>query len=184
MTRPFRTALAPALAVFVVLALAVGGCGGETSAPEAVDAADAGDAGQGEAPEQEAPAAGVAGLGEPRDDLERFHGVYASPERPGRRWFVSAARRPPLSDAPEIPPGYLMVGALFGDVAPWPLRARSETTFEQAWVPEPQGEGLALEFETDAEGEAVALRFTQGSMKDAGRLERVGALPDALRRPE
>ncbi|MCR9061583.1 MAG: hypothetical protein NXI02_29925 [Rhodobacteraceae bacterium] len=43
-------------------------------------------------------------------------------------WFVAEARPHPGSDA-VIPPGHLMIGATFGDVAPLYMATMGETDF-------------------------------------------------------
>ncbi|MEZ5333106.1 MAG: hypothetical protein R2991_13900 [Thermoanaerobaculia bacterium] len=112
---------------------------------------------------------------------ELYYGVYADSDQPSRQWFVSEAKRPQFAEhAPEVPPGHLMIGALFGDVAPWQMKTLSETDFEQAWVMEGQ-EPVTVRFELDADGRAVALTFTDPMLADQGRLERRGDLPDDLR---
>jgi hypothetical protein len=67
---------------------------------------------------------------------------------------------------------------MFGDVAPWHLRTLSDTEFVQAWVPPGQPEAVSIEFEIDADGRAVAFRFTNQQNASAGRLERVADLPE------
>lgn len=114
-------------------------------------------------------------LGAPRDDLERFYGVYGEPD--GRRnFFVAEARSQPDARNP-VPPGYIMIGAMWGDVAPWYMRALEETRFEQGYVSEFQPAPLIVEFELGPDGRAVALRF-ETLFDDRGRMERVGDLPE------
>jgi hypothetical protein len=69
---------------------------------------------------------------------------------------------------------------MFGDVAPWHLRTVSEREFVQARVPDDhQPTPVAIEFELDADGHAVAFRFTNAEYATSyGRLERQGDLPD------
>lgn len=92
-----------------------------------------------------------ARLGEPRDDLERFYGEYRNPDI---GWIVRPAEASfEMLDATggeEIPPGYVMVYATRGDVAPYYLRAVADTRFES-------GRSGAVEFEIDANGEATAM---------------------------
>jgi hypothetical protein len=126
----------------------------------------------------EAPAAAAAHpeLGAPRDDLGRFYGVYGEPD--GRRnFFVAEARSQPDARNP-VPSGYIMIGAMWGDVAPWYMRSLAETRFEQVYVSEYQAEPLVVEFELGPDGRAVALRL-ETMFDDRGRLERVGDLPEA-----
>lgn len=114
-------------------------------------------------------------LGEPRDDLARFYGIYASADQPGRDFFVTKAKRNP--GAKPIPPGYLMVGAMWGDVAPWYMKSVGDLRFEQQWT-NPGAEPLVVEFESDEKGNAVSLQFLSGFLADRGRLEREGDLPE------
>lgn len=113
-------------------------------------------------------------LGEPREDLERFYGVYGDGDS-GRNFFVTAARRPEYAER-QIPPGYLMIGAMWGDVAPWYMKSVSETRFEQQWTT-PGAEPIIAEFETNEEGGARTLVF-ETVFDDRGRLQRVGELPE------
>jgi hypothetical protein len=75
-------------------------------------------------------------LGEPRDDLQRFAGIYGDPDaEPARDLFVAVRCD-----------GYLIVGATWGDAQDWHLRSLSD-----------------LEFEAEAfGGEAIRFRFTLG----------------------
>lgn len=114
-------------------------------------------------------------LGEPRNDLERFYGVYGDPDNPGRDFFVAKAERPAGSDV-NIPPGYLMVGAMWGDVAPWYMKSLSDTEFKQQWVSDFQSEPLAVNFELGEDGNAIALAF-KTMFADRGRLQRLNDLP-------
>lgn len=122
---------------------------------------------------------GEPALGMPLAEPERYYGVYATVAEPNRSWFVAAAKRPPYAEqAPEVPPGYLSLGAMFGDVAPWHLKTLSATDFVQAHPGPGQTEPLAIRFELDAEGRAAAFTFTQGAYAPPGRFLRVGDLPD------
>lgn len=172
-----------ALPLMLVASLAVAACGGaEEPAAEPVAPAG-GSVADGEAAAEGAGAAAPGSeahpeLGSPLEHPERYHGVYAHPDEPNRRWFVTEARRPPEAEqAPEVPPGYLALGAMFGDVAPWHMRTLSETEFEQARVSEFQPEPIAVEFELDGDGEAVAMTFTGGTSAPEGRFVREGDLP-------
>lgn len=114
-------------------------------------------------------------LGTPRNDLDRFYGVYGDPDNPGRDFFVAPARRNP--DAREqIPEGYLMIGAMWGDVAPWYMQSRSDTRFEQQWV-NPHSEAIVAAFELGEDDAAVALTFNT-VFAERGRLERLRDLPE------
>ena len=118
-------------------------------------------------------------LGMPLAEPERYYGVYATEAEPNRSWFVAAAKRPPYAEqAPEVPPGYLSLGAMFGDVAPWHLKTISATEFVQAYPGPGQAEPVAIRFELDSEGRAAAFTFTGGAYVPPGRFLRVGDLPD------
>lgn len=119
-------------------------------------------------------------LGEPRDDLERFYGVYGDPDNPGRDFFVKEAEAPIWMERLNIPPGFLMIGAMWGDVAPWYMKSLSETEFEQGIVPGHQEEPLLVTFELGEDSTAVALTF-ETMFDDRGRLERIGDLPERWR---
>ena len=122
---------------------------------------------------------GEPALGMPLAEPGRYYGVYATEAEPNRSWFVAAAKRSPYAEqAPEVPPGYLSLGAMFGDVAPWHLKTLSATDFVQAHPGPGQTEPLAIRFELDAEGHAAAFTFTQGAYAPPGRFLRVGDLPD------
>ena len=181
-----RTALS---STTILLLLALGACGGPEE-PGAGDAAPDPGAREtaavtpGEAEAESVPpeGAGAEGLdkwGPPLEDPERYYGVYASPERPDREWFVAEAKRPVWAErAPKIPPGHLAVGAMFGDVAPWNMRTLSETEFEQAEVSPGQPAPVTVAFELGEGGRAVAFRFTHEAAAAEGRLARVGDLPE------
>lgn len=158
--------------------LLLAACGGEsppasTGMDTAAGPATAQAAESGPAPQAD------QGLGEPLDDPSRYYGVYADPARPDRAWFIAEARRPVWAEqAPEVPPGHLALGAMFGDVAPWHLKTLSQTEFVQARVPDAQPEPVAIAVELDADGRAIAFRFTSGDLGTGGRLERVRDLPE------
>lgn len=113
-------------------------------------------------------------LGTPRDDLQRFYGVYGvAGER--RNFFVSEASN--SAGENPVPPGYLMVGTMWGDVQPWHMKSLADTRFEQVYVGQYQDAPLVVEFHTDGDGNAAALTFS-GMFEDRGRLKRIGDLPD------
>jgi len=148
--------------------------GGEAGSNSATLSADSGDGGSQESDE------GFY-LGGPRDDVERFFGLYG--ERGQRQFFVTEAKRPEYAErSPEIPPGYLAIDAMWGDVAPMHMKSLSESTFEQVdrsdFAPDQPN---VAEFEFGADGKAVALTFTKGSFSQYGRRERVGDLPEKFR---
>jgi hypothetical protein len=178
----------PALLVFMMLGASLIACGGSSESPPPPASSDAAStappAGEettsrAAAPGTADPAAADERLGAALPEPGRYYGVYASADRPDRQWFIAEATRPAYAEqAPEVPPGHLALGAMFGDVAPWHLKTLSPTRFEQAWVPDGQPEPVAIEFELDAEGKASAFRFTSRAQTELGLLERQGDLPD------
>lgn len=115
-------------------------------------------------------------LGQPRDDVERFIGIYGSEDRPNRDFFVTEARSG-RGEGPEIPPGYLMIGAMWADVAPWYMKSLGELRFEQQWT-NPGADPLVVEFKTDGDGNAVSMQFIGGFLADRGTVHRSGDLPE------
>jgi hypothetical protein len=111
--------------------------------------------------------------GEARSDLERFTGLYGDPaEKDEHRklWVMVSCD------------GYIVSGALWGDVAPWWMKTEGDKTFSytDSFVK------LNMEFETDANGKAVRLVHDLSYMKTP--LERLGPIPDdwepCLEQPE
>lgn len=174
--------------VLAMAAIVVAGCGERQAGNDAAEPAVGSPAspaspaivGQPEAAEDAtSPAPDGSSLGPALADPERYYGVYAEPGRPGRAWFITEATRPAYAErAPEVPPGHLMLGAMFGDVAPWQLKTLSRTEFVQAYPGSGQSEPVAIEFRLDANGEAAAFRFTAAALGDDEWLERTGDLPD------
>ncbi len=120
-----------------------------------------------------------SGLGPAIQSPERYYGLYAAPDRPNRQWFITEARNPEYAEfAPDVPPGHLMLGAMFGDVAPWQLRTLSETEFVQARLSAGANEPIEIEFRLDDSSRATALRFSGGPFANEAWLERVGDLPE------
>ncbi len=120
-------------------------------------------------------------LGTPRDDVQRYFGLYGDPGR--GQFFVTEAKRPKWAEqAPEIPPGHLAIGAMWGDVAPMHMKSLSETKFQQVDLSDfaPDTPNVA-EFEFGPDGNAVALTFTSGSFSEFNRRVRVGDLPKEWR---
>jgi hypothetical protein len=83
-------------------------------------------------------------LGQPRDDLERFAGIYGDPDRDPPRDFFVAVRCD----------GYLVIGATRGDAQNWYLRSRSELDFETETF---GGETITFGFTLGGDGRPVAL---------------------------
>jgi hypothetical protein len=155
-----------------------GPASGQASLPaaERSDAASASDGGNAAAGDG---TGGEAGLGLALDQPQRYYGVYASPDRLGREWFVAEARHPEWAErAPEVPPGHLMLGAKFGDVAPWHLKTLSDTEFVQARMNPGQDAPIRLEFRLGDDGRAEAFRFSGGPFASDAWIVRTGDLPE------
>lgn len=111
----------------------------------------------------------VFDLGEPREDLARFHGLYGDPANDrAPRFVVGEAQAEGLGPQP----GFLMISP--ANAGAWYMRSVAEARFEQ-WAPA-DGVAVVVAFETDANGAAVALVF-ETALPDVGRLERLGAAP-------
>ena len=108
------------------------------------------------------------------DDPGRYHGLYDSPE--GDTWFV-AESEPPMGMEMQIPPGHLMIGATFGDVAPYFLRTESETRFLRPGYNE-YNPDIVVEFDLPDTGPATALSFTFGDREPESWV-RTGDLPES-----
>lgn len=95
--------------------------------------------------------------GQPRDDLDRFKGVYGDPDEPEstRQLWVNVSCD-----------GYLVVGAMWGDAAPWWMRSENENTFSL----EDSFNNIQIEFESNQMSHN--LEFMESP------LQRVGSLPD------
>ena len=101
--------------------------------------------------------------GEPRKDLERFTGLYGDPEGsdPNHKLWVTVSCD-----------GYLVSGAMWGDVAPWWMKSTGDKVFTY----QDSFSKLKMEFETDGSGKAVKMKHDLEYLKSP--LERVGPLPD------
>ena len=104
--------------------------------------------------------------GEPRKDLERFTGLYGDPavKDKTRRFWVAVSCD-----------GYLVIGAMWGDVAPWWMRSVNDKVFTYS----DSFNNLRMEFVTDNTGKAIKMIHDIKSMKTP--LERVGPLPDNMK---
>ena len=120
-------------------------------------------------------------LGQPRDDSKRFFGVYGDAAHPGElrgQFFVTEAKRPKLAEqAPEIPPGYLAIGAMWADVAPMNMKSLSEASFQQVDLGSFALPPATVTFEFGPDGKAIALTFTT-QLEEFGRRVRLGDLPE------
>lgn len=98
--------------------------------------------------------------GQPRDDLERFKGVYGNPDDPEstRQLWVNVSCD-----------GYLVSGAMWGDASPWWLQSQSDNvfTFENDYS------NIQMEFGNSSNGFEMIhnLEFMESP------LQRVGSLP-------
>jgi hypothetical protein len=101
--------------------------------------------------------------GQPREDLKRFTGLYGDPsgENQNRKLFVTVSCD-----------GYLVSGAMWGDVAPWWMRSEDDKVFSYSDT----FNKIRMEFETDAGGNTLRMRHTLEHMKNP--LKRLGPLPD------
>jgi len=101
--------------------------------------------------------------GEARKDLERFTGLYGDPAEKNEHrklWVMVSCD------------GYLISGALWGDVAPWWMKTEGDKAFSYA----DSFTTLNMEFETDDNGKAVRMAHDLSFMKTP--LERLGPVPD------
>jgi hypothetical protein len=102
-------------------------------------------------------------LGEVRNDLERFTGLYGDPEEKNEHrklWVMVTCD------------GYLVSGALWGDASPWWMKTEGDKIFSYA----DSFVKLNMEFDTDANGKAVRMVHNLSFMKTP--LERTGPVPD------
>jgi predicted flap endonuclease-1-like 5' DNA nuclease len=99
--------------------------------------------------------------GQPRDDLKRFTGLYGDPSDPNRNLWVTVSCD-----------GYLVSGAMWGDVAPWWMKSVGDNVFTY----QDSFSKLKMEFETDANGKAVSMKHDLEHLKSP--LKRLGPLPD------
>lgn len=155
------------LTAAAVLALAA--CG-EAAAPAAGDAAPA----VGEATPESAPAA-------PAVETAPYTGLYGDAADPGElfgQFLVMQAAPPPMADRfPELPPGYLMIGAVWADTAPWYMKPVTATRYEQDFLSSFDPEPVVIEFSLDAEGRATGFAFVSG-MTDFGPRDRLADAPE------
>ena len=101
--------------------------------------------------------------GKPRDDLERFTGLYGDPsdkDKNRKLWVMISCDN------------YLVVGALWGGAAPWWMKSESDKEFTYA----DSFTSLKIEFVTDANGTAIKMKHDLSYLKNP--LERLGPIPD------
>jgi hypothetical protein len=101
--------------------------------------------------------------GKPRDDLERFTGLYGDPadkDKNRKLWVMISCDN------------YLVVGALWGGVAPWWMKSESDKEFTYA----DSFTSLKIEFVTDANGKAIKMNHDLSYLKNP--LERLKPIPE------
>lgn len=111
--------------------------------------------------------------GKARDDLERFTGLYGDPAETNknrRLWVMVSCD------------GYLVSGAIWGDVSPWWMRSAADKVFTYS----DSFSNFKIEFKTDTNGKARRMIHDLNFMKSP--LERLGPIPDdwgsCLERPK
>jgi len=104
----------------------------------------------------------VSDQGKPRDDLERFTGLYgdSSDKDKNRKLWVMVSCD-----------NYLVVGALWGGAAPWWMKSESDKKFSYA----DSFISLKIEFVTDANGKAIKMNHDLSYLKNP--LERLEPIP-------
>lgn len=101
--------------------------------------------------------------GQPRNDLERFTGLYGDPNDPNRKLWVTVSCD-----------GYLVSGAMWGDASPWWMKSEGDHVFTY----QDSFNKLRMEFKTDADGKAVRMKHDLEYMKSP--LKRLGPLPNTF----
>lgn len=102
-------------------------------------------------------------LGESRNDLGRFTGLYGDPNESNktrRLWVMESCD------------GYLVSGALWGDVAPWWMKSEGDNVFTYS----DSFNNIKMEFVTDESGKATKMIHNLKALKTP--LERVDPIPD------
>jgi hypothetical protein len=100
--------------------------------------------------------------GKPRDDLERFTGLYGDPadkDKNRKLWVMVSCDN------------YLVVGALWGGAAPWWMKSESDKVFTYS----DSFTSIEIEFVTDANGKAVKMNHDLSYLKNP--LERLEPIP-------
>jgi hypothetical protein len=101
--------------------------------------------------------------GKPRDDLERFKGLYGDPadkDKNRKLWVMVSCDN------------YLVVGALWGGAAPWWMKSESDKVFTYS----DSFTSIEIEFVTDANGKAVKMNHDLSYLKNP--LERLEPIPE------
>ncbi len=106
-------------------------------------------------------------FGPKRDDLSRFKGRYADPNRANQHHVWSVSETCAGS-------GYLVLAAVWGDVAPWRLASESDLVFVEPY-PQPNYEPFRLAFQV-APDSSITGALMSGPFE--ATLERLGDLPE------
>lgn len=114
-------------------------------------------------------------LGQPRDDLARFHGIYGTPGDGAGRDFMVAPAEPMPGSETKIPDGHLMIGPLWGDGQRSYMASVGDTRFERRWRGD-FGRELVGEFLTGDDGRAEATAF-ETDFDGRARVERLKDIP-------
>jgi hypothetical protein len=108
----------------------------------------------------------TASLGPSRDDLERFHGLFANPEGgPQRALFLV-----------RNCDGYLVTGPMWADVAPWTLRSVGDREF--VYDGDSFTQPFRLDLSVGPDGKAVSIKHDLEVV--ASPLRRIGDLDDSF----
>jgi hypothetical protein len=108
----------------------------------------------------------AAARGPARDDLERFHGLFANPaDGPQRALFLV-----------RNCDGHLVTGPMWADVAPWTLRSVGETEF--VYDGDSFTQPFRLEIGLGPDGNAVSIQHDLEFV--ASPLQRIGDLDDSF----
>lgn len=104
-------------------------------------------------------------LGEPRDDLEQFTGIYAVPgsDNDVRKLWVRVSCD-----------GYLVSGAMWGDAAPWWMRSESESVFSYS----DSFNSFRMEFMPEADTGMLEIQHTLSFMESP--LQYSEPLPESM----
>ena len=131
-------------------------------AQKAEEAQQAADAAAAEAEQQMQQQQVAQSRGKSRDDLDRFKGLYSDPDSDdtGRAIFVTVSCD-----------GYLVTGAMWGDVSPWWMRSAADKVFTYA----DSFNNFSMEFVGDGGPGTLMNHDIKGL---ASPLENKGPLPD------
>lgn len=105
-------------------------------------------------------------FGPPRDDLDRFFGLYRDPTTDRDLFVVNTCD------------GHLLFGPVWADVAPYQMRSEGDTRFVQGWMSEFQTVAYHLDFEVGPSGAATAVTHNVTDDDSSVRWARAGDLPE------